>query len=84
MTCNPIKCKELTFVKKCSNAVAVYPPTADIPQCKKLQILGVYFQEDSRFVDHVKEKLTKANKGLYILKSLGKEGYSQLEIYHLF
>ena len=84
MTCNPIKCKELTFVKKCSNAVAVYPPTADIPQCKKLQILVVYFQEDSRFVDHVKEKLTKANKGLYILKSLGKEGYSQLEIYHLF
>ena len=43
----------------------------------------MYFQEDSRFVDYVKEKLAKANKGLYILRSLRKKGYSQLEIDHL-
>ena len=43
MTCSPIKCKELTFLKKGSNADALYPPTADIPQCKKLQSLGVCF-----------------------------------------
>ena len=44
----------------------------------------MYFQEDSRFVDNVKEKLTKANKGFYVLRSLRKEGCSQLEIDHLF
>ena len=70
MTCNPIKCKELTFLKKGSNADAFYPPTADIRQCKKLQLLGVCFQEDSRFVNHVKEMFTKANKGLLVLRSL--------------
>ena len=34
----------------------------------------MYLQEDSRFVNHVKEKLTKANKGLNVLGSLCKEG----------
>ena len=84
MNCNAINCKELTFLKKGSNAEAFYPPTADIPQCKKLQILIVYFQEDSCFVNHVKEMFTKANKGLHVLRSLCKEGYSQLEIDNLF
>ena len=65
-----IKCKELTFLKKGSNVDAFYPPTADIRQCKKLQLLGVCFQEDSRFDNHVKEMFTKANKGLLVLRSL--------------
>ena len=38
----------------------------------------MYFQEDSRFVNHIKEMFTKANKGLHVLRSLCKEGYSQL------
>ena len=67
MTCSPIKCKELTFLK---NVDAFYPPTADIMRCKKLQILRVCFQEDLRFVNHVKEMFTKANKGLHVLRSL--------------
>ena len=42
------------------------------------------FQENSRFVKHVKEKLIKANKGLYVLRTLRKVGYRQREIDHLF
>ena len=34
----------------------------------------MYFQEDSRFVNHAKEQPTKANKGLNVLGSLCKEG----------
>ena len=70
MTCSPIKCKELTFLKKGSHVYAFYLPTADILRCKKLQILRVCFQEDSHFVYHVKEMFTKANKGLHVLRSL--------------
>ena len=55
-----------------------------IPQTKELTILGVTFQEDSRFITHIREKLIKANKCLFILRSLRKEGYNQAEIDHLF
>ena len=46
-----------------------------------IEILGVTFQCDSKFV---KNKLIKANKSLYILRTLRKEGYHQSEIDLLF
>ena len=92
MTCSPIKCKELTLKRVRTQMLSIrllqiYHNKLQIlgvKQCKELLILGVSFQEDSRFVDHVKGKLTKANKGLFVLRFLRKEGYSQLEIEHLF
>ena len=82
MSCNPVKCKELTFYRKGNNGC--YSPIAMIPRCNEVVILGVTFQFDRKFPTHVKSKLIKANKCLFILRSLRKEGYKQTEIDLLF
>ena len=82
MTCNPSKCKELAFVKK-GNA-QIFERVAGIPQVKELILLGVTFQSDTRFNTHVKNKLTKADKSLNVLRTLRREGYNQSEIDYLF
>ena len=46
--------------------------------------LRVTFQENCRFSIHVKNKLAAANKCLYILRTLRKEGYCQAELDNLF
>ena len=56
----------------------------NIPQHLELCILGVTFQENCRFSIHVKNKLATANKCLYILRTLRKEGYCQAELDKLF
>ena len=55
-----------------------------IPSGTYVSILGVTFQSDCKLNTHVKNKLVKANKCLYVLKSLRKEGYKQAEIDFLF
>ena len=47
-------------------------------------MLGVTLQGDCKFSKHIKNKLIEANKCLYIIRSLHKEGYTQQEIDHLF
>ena len=56
----------------------------NIPQCSGLTVLGLNFQQDCRFVRHVKDNLAKANKCLYVVRSLRKEECSQLEVDYLF
>ena len=82
MTCNPGKCKELIIRKKGYNDQLdnVY----NIPQCKELPILGTTFQDNLKFTSHVRGKLVKANKCLYVIRTLRAEGYSQCEIDYLF
>ena len=72
MKSNPAKCKEFSFWKKC--CTETFPLVFGIPQQSSIVILGVTFQEDSRFTIHVYEKLKKANICLY----------RQEEIDHLF
>ena len=48
-----------------------------------IEILGVTFQTNSKFTKHVANKLKEANKCLYVIRSLLKEG-TQKEIDHLF
>ena len=50
----------------------------------KLPILGVTFRENCKYGEHVRAKLFKANKCLFVLRSLRKEGFSQGEVDHLF
>ena len=47
-------------------------------------LLGFTFQLNCKFSEHVRLKLTKANKCLHILRTLRKELFSQKEIDHLF
>ena len=52
--------------------------------CKELKILGVNFQEDVKFSQHLGIKLKEANNCLCVPRLLRKEGYQQDEIDLLF
>ena len=52
-------------------------------QSDSFTLLGVTLQNDCKFSSHVKGKLREANKCLYILRSLRKDEYTQVEIDHL-
>ena len=77
MPCNLSKCKELVLKKK---EQANRSPIGNIEQAKFLVLLGVTFQANGRFT----EQVFKTNKCLYVLRSLRKEGYNQVEIDHIF
>ena len=47
-------------------------------------VLGMTFQGNGRFTEHIKRSLFEANKCLYVLMRLRKEEYNQVEIDHLF
>ena len=55
-----------------------------IPQTSTITILGLTFQPNCKFSTHLKEKLGKANKCLYVIRCLRKEGCSQAEVDVLF
>ena len=82
MSCNPTKCKELTFTEKGVELSSGL--TCGIPKCNELTILGITLQSDTRCTKHLHEKIAKANRSLYVLRTLRKEGYVQAEIDHLF
>ena len=59
MICNPSKCKEIIFRKK--GFIQDIAQVNNIPQCTELPILGVTFQENCKYSEHVRAKLIKAN-----------------------
>ena len=61
-----------------------FPPLCGIEQSDSLTLLGVTLQNDCKFSSHVEGKLREANNCLYILRSLRKDGYTQVEIDHFF
>ena len=56
----------------------------NIPQCKELPVLDVTFQDNCRFTNHVRGKLIKANKCLYVIRTLRLEGYHRREVDYFF
>ena len=82
MICNPSKCKEIIFRKK--GFIQDIAQVNNIPQCTELPILGVTFQENCKYSEHVRAKLIKANKCLFALRSLRKRAFSQGEVDHQF
>ena len=60
MHSNPKKCKELTFQRK--GYTKELELVHNIPQCRKMVVLGITLQDNNRFNTHVSEKLIKANK----------------------
>ena len=61
-----------------------YNSILGIPQTSTVTILGLTFQPNCKFSTHLKEKLCKTNKCLYVIRCLQKEGCSQAEVDHLF
>ena len=82
MPCNPSKCKELTIKKRGNRDL--FSPIRMIPSCKEVEILGVTFHCDIKISVHAKNLLSRANKSLYVLRTLGKGVYNQSEIDLLF
>ena len=56
----------------------------NIKQYNNISLLGVTIQGNCKFGLHVKAKLHEANKCLFVIRSLRKEGYTQDEIDHPF
>ena len=50
----------------------------------ELSVLGMLFQGNCRFTQHISGKLSKLNKCLYIITILRKEGTAQVEVDKLF
>ena len=70
MICNPSKCKEIIFRKK--GFIQDVVQVNNIPQCTELPILSVTFQENCKYSEHVRSKLIKASKCLFVLRSLSE------------
>lgn len=67
------KCKEIIFWKK--NNITNYRAIYNIEQHENLTLLGATFQSNCLFAKHVvKTKLNEANKCLYIIREIRKEG----------
>ena len=66
MSCNPKKCNELILSKKVAH---------DIDPC--LKVLGFTLQSNHRCNEHIKVQLQEANKCVYVIRCLRKEGYQQ-------
>ena len=83
MSCNLAKCKELAICKK--NVLSPnFKPVNGITQLSTLKILGVTFQNNGRFLEHIRLKLAEANKCLYIIRCLRQDGYTQTELDYFF
>ena len=61
-----------------------YNSILSIPQTSEVTILGLTFQSNCKFSTHLKEKLCKANKCLYVIRCLRNEGCGQVKVDHLF
>ena len=81
MACNPKKCNELILCKKVAQDI---DPVNNIMQVSCLKVLGVTIQNNHRFNEHIKVNLQEANKCLYVIRCLRKEGYQQPDVHYVF
>ena len=56
----------------------------NITQVSCLKVLGVTLHSNHRFNEHIKVKLQEANKCLYVIRCLRKEGCQQPDVDYLF
>ena len=81
MACNPKKCNELILCKKVAQDI---DPVNNITQVSCSKVLGVTLQNNHRFNEHIKVNLQEANKCLYVIRCLRKEGYQQPDVHYVF
>ena len=81
MACNPKKCNELILCKKDAYDI---DPVNNITQVSCLNVLGVTLHSKHRFNEHIKVKLQEANKCLYVIRYLRKEGYQQPDVDYVY
>ena len=83
MSCNLKKCNELKLCKKVAHDI---DPVNSITQVSSLKVLGVTLRSSHSLIvnEHIKAKLQEANKCLYVIRCLRKEGYQQPDIDYFF
>ena len=81
MSCSLKKCNKLKLCKKVAHDT---DPVNSITQVSSLKVLGVTLQSNHRFNEHIKATLQEANKCLYVIRCLRKEGYQQPDIDNFF
>ena len=81
MSCNLKKCNELILCKKVAHDIG---QVINIAQVSSLKVLGVTLQSNHRFNEHIKVKLQEANRCLYVIRCLRKEGYQQPDVDYVF
>lgn len=79
-SCNPSKCKANVFS---IGRMSIFPVVSGISQIRALSVLGVTFHEDCRLYYTCTQKLIKANKFLFILRSR-RVCFRQAELDYLF
>ena len=83
---------QMADIKNCSTSISkkkrhctqVFLLLSGISQTRVLSISVVTFQEDRRSTTHVGHKPIKANKCVFILRSLREEDYTRTELDDLF
>ena len=81
MACDPKKCNELILCKKVAHDI---DPVNNITQVSCLKVLGFTLQSNHRCNKHIKVKLQEANKCLYVIRFLRKEGHQQPDVDYVF
>ena len=62
MSCNTSKCKELVLKKSGRAEKYISPSIKNMEQCPKLNLMGVTFQSNGKFTEHVKNMLYSAKR----------------------
>ena len=81
MACNSKKCNELILCKKVAHDI---DPVNNITQVSCLKVLGFTLRSNHLFNEHIKVKLQEANKCLYVIRFLRKEGHQQPDVDYVF
>ena len=81
MAGNPKKCNELILCKKVAHDI---DPVNNITQVSCFKVLGLTLQSNHRCNGHIMVKLQRANKCLYVIRFLRKEGYQQPDVDYVF
>ena len=73
---NVLKTKEMIVRHPRTRLGNIPPPTPGIERVSTMKILGVVYEENFTFREHVERMVTKSNQGLYAIRTLRAQGLS--------
>ena len=71
---NVLKTKEMIERRPRTRLGNIPPPTPGIERVSSMKILGVVFEENFTFREHVERLVTQSNQGLYAIRTLRAQG----------
>ena len=80
---NVLKTKEMIVRRPRTRLGNIPPPTPGIERVLSMKILGVVFEENFTFREHVERLVTQSNQGLYAIKTLRAQGLSGTHLWNV-